>query len=140
MDQGTMSQSNELKIDHLGIAVRSLDQALLFYQQQLGFTVGLRERVDPEKVNVAMLPAGGPRIELLEATEPDSVIGRFIEKRGEGLHHVAVKVPDLSASVARLKAGGARLLNDPRPGAGGHLYVFVHPSSTGGVLLELIQE
>jgi methylmalonyl-CoA epimerase len=135
-----MTASNELKIDHLGIAVRSLDQALRFYEQQLGFTVGLRETVEHEKVKVAMLPAGGPRIELLEATEPDSVIGKFIEKRGEGLHHVAVKVPDLSSAVERLKAGGARLLNDPRPGAGGHLYVFVHPSSTGGVLLELIQE
>jgi methylmalonyl-CoA epimerase len=135
-----MTAVNEFKIDHLGVAVRSLDQALRFYEQQLGFTVSLRETVQQEKVNVAMLPAGGPRIELLEATEPDSVIGKFIEKRGEGLHHVAVKVPDLDATVERLKAGGARLLNDPRPGAGGHLYVFVHPSSTGGVLLELIQE
>jgi methylmalonyl-CoA epimerase len=96
--------------------------------------------VEQEKVNVAMLPAGGPRIELLEATTPDSVIARFIEKRGEGLHHVAILVPDLTATVERLKTQGARLLNDPRPGAGGHLYVFVHPSSTGGVLLELIQE
>ena len=135
-----MAGSNEFKIDHLGIAVRSLDAALQFYERQLGFPVGLRETVAEEKVNVAMLPAGGPRIELLEATEPDSVIAKFIEKRGEGLHHVAVKVPDLNATVQRLKAGGARLLNDPRPGAGGHLYVFVHPSSTGGVLLELIQE
>ena len=135
-----MTPANDLKIDHLGVAVRSLDQALRFYQQQLGFSVSLRETVEHEKVNVAMLPAGGPRIELLEATDPDSVVGKFIEKRGEGLHHVAVKVPDLNATVERLKAGGARLLNDPRPGAGGHLYVFVHPSSTGGVLLELIQE
>ena len=87
-----------------------------------------------------MLPAGDSRIELLEATGPDSVIAKFIEKRGEGLHHVAVKVPDLVSTVARLKQNGTRLLNDPRPGAGGHLYVFVHPSSTGGVLLELIQE
>jgi len=124
----------------LGIAVRSLDAALEFYSQQLGFPVALRETVEQERVNVAMLPAGGPRIELLEATGPDSVIAKFIEKRGEGLHHVAVKVPDLTATVERLKSGGARLLNDPRPGAGGHLYVFVHPSSTGGVLLELIQE
>jgi len=124
----------------LGIAVRSLDAALEFYSQQLGFSVALRETVEQERVNVAMLPAGGPRIELLEATGPDSVIAKFIEKRGEGLHHVAVKVPDLTATVERLKSGGARLLNDPRPGAGGHLYVFVHPSSTGGVLLELIQE
>jgi len=135
-----MAGSNELRIDHLGIAVRSLETALQFYERELGFSVSLRETVEHEKVNVAMLPAGGPRIELLEATDPDSVIGKFIEKRGEGLHHVAVKVPDLAAAVQRLKSSGARLLNDPRPGAGGHLYVFVHPSSTGGVLLELIQE
>src|SRR5271168_3018846 len=135
-----MAGSNELRIDHLGIAVRSLDDALAFYETQLGFSVGLRETVEQEKVNVAMLPAGGPRIELLEATGPDSVIAKFIEKRGEGIHHVALKVADLAATVQRLKSQGARLLNDPRPGAGGHLYVFVHPSSTGGVLLELIQE
>jgi LAO/AO transport system kinase len=132
--------SNEFEIDHLGIAVRSLDVALGFYEKQLGFSVDLRETVEQEKVNVAMLPAGGPHIELLEATGPDSVIAKFIEKRGEGLHHVAVKVPDLAATVQRLKAHGARLLNEPRAGAGGHLYVFVHPSSTGGVLLELIQQ
>jgi methylmalonyl-CoA epimerase len=132
--------SNQFQIDHLGIAVRSLDAALQFYEHQLGFIVTLRETVEQEKVKVAMLPAGGPRIELLEATEPDSVIAKFIEKRGEGIHHVAIKVPDLTATVHRLKTQGARLLNDPRPGAGGHLYVFVHPSSTGGVLLELIQQ
>ena len=135
-----VSGSNKFEIDHLGIAVRSLDTALSFYEEQLGFSVSLRETVEREKVNVAMLPAGGPRIELLEASEPDSVIAKFIEKRGEGLHHVAVKVADLNATVERLKAQGARLLNEPRAGAGGHLYVFVHPSSTGGVLLELIQK
>jgi methylmalonyl-CoA epimerase len=135
-----MAGSNSFKIDHLGIAVRSLDAALQFYEQQLGLQVSLRETVATEKVNVAMLPLGDPRIELLEATEPDSVIGKFVDKRGEGLHHVAIKVPDLNATVDRLKTSGARLLNDPRRGAGGHLYVFVHPSSTGGVLLELIQE
>lgn len=135
-----MAGSNKFSIDHLGVAVRSLDAALDFYEKQLGFAVGLRETVEQERVNVAMLPAGGSRIELLEATGPDSVIAKFIEKRGEGLHHIAVKVPDLSATVERLKSCGARLLNEPRPGAGGHLYVFVHPSSTGGVLLELIQE
>jgi len=129
-----------MRIDHLGIAVSSLEKALAFYEQQLGLSVSLRETVEQEKVKVAMLPAGDSRIELLEATGPDSVIAKFIEKRGEGLHHVALKVPDLVATVARLKTNGARLLNDPRPGAGGHLYVFVHPSSTGGVLLELIQE
>ncbi len=108
--------SSQFEIDHLGIAVRSLDAALEFYEKQLGFPVGLRETVEQEKVNVAMLPAGGPRIELLEATGPDSVIAKFIEKRGEGLHHVALKVPDLAATVERLKAHGARLLNEPRAG------------------------
>lgn len=135
-----MAGSNEFKIDHLGIAVRSLDAALDFYERQLGFSAGARETVEQEKVNVAMLPAGGPRIELLEATAPDSVVAKFIEKRGEGIHHVALKVPDLGTIVDRLKSQGARLLNEPRPGAGGHVYVFVHPASTGGVLLELIQE
>ncbi len=129
-----------MKIDHLGIAVKSLDESLMFYRDQLGLEVSLRETIDKEKVNVAMLPLGEPRIELLEPTQPDSVIGKFIEKRGEGLHHIAVRVPDLNASVEKLRASGARLLNEPREGAGGHLYVFVHPSSTGGVLLELIQE
>jgi methylmalonyl-CoA epimerase len=128
-----------VKIDHLGIAVRSLDRALTFYRDQLGLDVAMRETVPLEKVNVAMLPVGEPRIELLEPSEADSVIGKFLDKRGEGLHHVAVRVPDLSAAVERLRASGARLLNEPRAGAGGHLYVFVHPASTGGVLLELIQ-
>src|SRR5271163_2463934 len=118
-------------IDHLGIAVRSIDGALQFYRDQLGLEVSLRETVEPEKVNVAMLALGDPRIELLEPTEPDSVIGKFLDKRGEGLHHIAIRVPDLSASVEKLRASGARLLNEPRQGAGGHLYVFVHPSSTG---------
>ena len=126
-------------LDHLGIAVRSLDQALQFYEAQLGLHVAMRQPVVQEKVNVAMLPLGEPRIELLEPTEPDSVIAKFIEKRGEGLHHVALKVPDLSNAVERLRSAGARIMNDPRPGAGGHLYVFVHPASTGGILLELIQ-
>lgn len=135
-----MAGSNTFKIDHLGIAVRSLEAALGFYERQLGFPAAHRETVEIEKVHVAMLAAGESRIELLEAAAADSVIAKFIDKRGEGLHHVALKVPDLNAAVARLKESGAKLLNDPRPGAGGHLYVFVHPSSTGGVLLELIQE
>lgn len=134
-----MTGLNGFKIDHLGIAVRSLDQALRFYRDQLGLEVVMRESVAQEKVNVAMLPVGEPRIELLEPSEADSVIGKFLDKRGEGLHHVALKVPDLNAAVEKFRASGARLLNEPRSGAGGHLYVFVHPSSTGGVLLELIQ-
>ncbi len=129
----------EFEIDHLGIAVRSLDEALAFYSDQLGMAVSMRETVAAEQVNVAMLPAGGPRIELLEPLQADSVIGKFLEKHGPGMHHVAMKVSNLTETVARLQAGGARLMNEPRRGAGGHLYVFVHPASAGGVLLELIQ-
>jgi GTPase len=130
----------EFAIDHLGIAVKSIEAALGFYEGQLGMQVALRENVPQEKVNVAMLPAGGPRLELLEPVEADSVVGRFLARRGEGLHHVALRVPDLNAAVERLRAAGARLLGEPQIGAGGHRYVFVHPSSTGGVLLELIEE
>ena len=124
------------EINHLGIAVKSIDTALAFYETQLGMAPR-RETVAHEKVHVAMLPA---RIELLEAAEPDSSIAKFIEKRGEGLHHIALSVPDLPALIARLTAAGTRILGVPQRGAGGHLYVFVHPSSTGGVLLELVQK
>jgi LAO/AO transport system kinase len=126
-------------IDHLGIAVQSLEDSIRFYES-LGLAVAHRESVTTEKVDVAMLPVGESRIELLQASSPDSPIAKFLEKRGPGLHHVAMRVPDLNAAVAGLKANGARLLNEPRAGAGGHIYVFVHPASTGGVLLELIQE
>ncbi len=127
-------------IDHLGIAVRSLDEALPFYESQIGLPVLSRETVEHEKVKVAMLPAGASRIELLEPLDPSSTIAKFLEKRGPGLHHVAMKVPDLHVTVNRLAAAGVRLLGAPQRGAGGHLYVFVHPSATGGVLWELIQE
>lgn len=132
------------EIDHVGIAVRSLDESLRFYQETLGMPVSGREIVEAEQVAVAMLPAGsGPgasRIELLEATGESSRIAKFVEKRGPGLHHIALRVDDLAAAVERLQNSGAKLLNEPRRGAGGHIYVFVHPSSTGGVLLELIQK
>jgi GTPase len=128
-----------ISIDHLGIAVNALDEALRFYQS-IGLAVEHRETVEAERVHVAILPAGESRIELLEPSAPDSPISKFLEKRGPGLHHVALRVPDLGAAVERLRVSGARLLNEPRTGAGGHLYVFVHPGSTGGVLLELIQE
>ncbi len=127
-------------IDHLGIAVKSLVQARKFYEQ-LGLEVASEEEVPHEKVRVAMVPLGESRIELLEATSPDSVIAKFLEKRGEGLHHVALHVPDLEKAVARLKENGARLISDEiKVGAGGHRYVFVHPSSAGGVLVELVQD
>ncbi len=127
------------RIDHLGIAVNSLDEALAFYEN-IGLRENHRETVEAEKVRVSMLPAGDSRIELLEPSTSDSTVASFLEKRGPGLHHVALRVPDLHAAVERLRASGARLLNEPRTGAGGHRYVFVHPASTGGVLLELIQE
>ena len=126
-------------IDHLGIAVNSIEAAVGLYQS-LGLSVAQKEIVATEKVSVAMLPAGDSRIELLEPAAPDSPISKFLEKRGPGLHHIALRVPDLGAALERLRASGARLLNEPRTGAGGHSYVFVHPASTGGVLLELIQE
>jgi LAO/AO transport system kinase len=126
-------------IDHIGIAVRSLAEALPFYESQLSMIVSSRETVEPEKVRVAMLPAGDSRIELLEPLNADSTIAKFLEKRGPGLHHVALRVPDLGAVVARLEKAGVRLLGAPRQGAGGHTYVFVHPAGTGGVLWELIQ-
>ncbi len=125
-------------IDHLGIAVGALEPAIAFYQA-LGLRVEHRETIAAEKVNVAILPSGDSRIELLEPSAPDSPIAKFLEKRGPGLHHVALRVPDLNAALERLAASGARILNAPRVGAGGHTYVFVHPASAGGVLLELIQ-
>ena len=128
------------EIDHIGIAVRSIDATLAFYQDALGVDPGPRIVVEHEKVEVAMLPLDGPRFELLEATSDDSVIAKFIEKRGEGLHHVALRVPDLAAAVERIKARGARLVKDRiQKGAEGYKYVFVHPGAAGGVLLELIE-
>jgi LAO/AO transport system kinase len=128
------------EVDHIGVAVRSLEEALPFYSAHLGLPILARETVSQEKVNVAMLPAGDARIELLEAAAADSTIAKFIESRGPGLHHIAMRVPDLHATARRLESVGVRLLGTPRRGAGGHLYVFVHPASTGGVLWELIQE
>jgi methylmalonyl-CoA epimerase len=128
-----------LQIDHLGIAVKSLSTAKAIYEK-LGLSVSPEETVEPEQVRLVMVPVGDSRLELLEATSPDSTIAKFIAKRGEGLHHVCLKVPDLVAMVERLKKDGVRLVSDEiKTGAGGHGYVFVHPSSTGGVLLELVE-
>jgi methylmalonyl-CoA epimerase len=128
------------EIDHLGIAVKSLAQAKKFYEQ-LGLKPMPEETVEAEQVRLSMVPIGECRIELLEPTSPDSPIGKFLAKRGEGLHHVALHVDDLSGTVERLKASGTRLISDEiKVGAGGHLYVFVHPSSAGGVLLELVED
>jgi methylmalonyl-CoA epimerase len=126
------------KIDHLGIAVKSLATAKGIYQK-LGLPISEEETVEQEKVRLVMVPVGESRLELLEATSEDSTIARFIAKRGEGLHHVCMRVPDLPAAVAKLKQDGVRLISDEiKIGAGGHRYVFVHPQSAGGVLLELV--
>ncbi len=128
------------EIDHLGIAVKSLAQAKTFYQN-LGMQVMPEETVTQEKVRLAMVPLGKSRIELLEPLSDDSPIAKFLAKRGEGLHHVSLRVDNLASTVENLKKSGVRLINEQiQVGAGGHLYVFVHPSSAGGVLLELCEE
>ena len=126
-------------VDHIGIAVRSLASAKAIYEK-LGLEISPEETVTAEKVRLVMIPVGQTRLELLEATDEQSTIAKFIAKRGEGLHHVCLRVPDLAAAVARLKADGVRLVSEEiKTGAGSHRYVFVHPQSTGGVLLELVE-
>src|SRR6266498_618253 len=127
------------KLDHLGIAVKSLASAKGIYEK-LGLTISPEETVPAEHVRVVMVPVGDTRLELLEATIEDSAIAKFIAKRGQGLHHVCLRVPDLLTAVQKLKADGVRLISDGiKTGAGGHRYVFVHPQSSGGVLLELVE-
>ena len=124
------------KIDHIGIAVKSLAVSKAIYEK-LGLSISPEETVEQEQVRLVMVAVGESRLELLEATSDGSTIAKFIAKRGEGLHHVSLQVPNLPAAVARLKEDGVRLVSDEiKTGAGGHKYVFVHPSSTGGVLLE----
>lgn len=127
------------QIDHLGVAVKSLQSAKAIYEK-LGLSISPEETVDQEQVRLVMIPVGESRLELLEATSESSAIAKFIAKRGEGLHHVCLKVSDLPATVDRLKQDGVRLVSEEiKIGAGGHRYVFVHPSSAGGVLLELVE-
>lgn len=129
-----------MKIDHLGIAVEDLASARAFYEA-LGLRVAREEIVEHEQVRTAMIPVGESRIELLEPLREDSAIGKFLKKRGAGLHHVALRVDDIQATMTALKKQGARLVSEEvRTGVGGHLYFFVHPESTGGVLLEICQD
>jgi len=129
-----------MKINHLGIATKGIDEALMFWSDALGLENVHTEVVEDQKVRVAMLPVGESRIELLEPTSDDSPISKFLEKRGGGIHHIAVEVDDIKTSLAILKQKGMRLIDEsPRIGAEGCLVAFVHPSSTNGVLLELVQ-
>jgi len=129
-----------MKVDHIGIATHKLDEALALWRDTLGLRVDFTEEVTEQGVRVAMLPVGESHIELLEPLSKTSPVGKFLEKRGPGIHHIAVRVTDIRASLADLKEKGTRLIDEtPRTGAGGCLVAFVHPSSANGVLLELVQ-
>jgi methylmalonyl-CoA/ethylmalonyl-CoA epimerase len=130
-----------MKIDHLGIATKGIEEALRFWQDALGLENVHTETVEDQKVRVAMLPIGESRIELLEPTADDSPISKFLEKRGGGIHHIAIEVPDIRAALEKLRSEGARLIDEePKIGAEGCLVAFVHPVASGGVLLELVQK
>ena len=128
------------KINHIGIAVHSLDASIPFYRDHLGMTFEGTEVVADQKVKVAFLQVGESRIELLEATSEDSPVAKFIEKKGEGIHHIAYEVEDVEKAIAGMKDSGARMIDEtPRKGAHNSLIAFVHPKASGGVLTELCQ-
>src|SRR5215467_12527274 len=129
-----------MQIDHIGIAVKSLAEAVRVYEQAMGLEVSGYDQVDDQGVRVAMLPVGDSRIELLEPITPGSPIEKFMAKRGEGIHHIAVRVENIEQALERLKKSGARLIDSvPRRGAHNTRTAFIHPSSTHGVLLELVE-
>lgn len=129
-----------MTIDHIGIAVRSIDEALGLYRDALGLDPVSRTVVEHERVEAAVLPTGGGRIELLQPTSDDSVIARFLRRRGQGVHHVALRVDNLEEAIETLRTSGRRLVTDRiQIGAEGYRYVFVHPGSAGGLLLELVE-
>lgn len=131
---------NTTVIDHIGIAVNSIDKSLAFWETTLGVKCTGVETVADQKVKTAFLPIKESEVELLEATDPESPIAKFIEKKGEGIHHLAIQVDDLAGALAELKAKGVRLIDEtPRKGAGSALIAFIHPKATGGILLELSQ-
>ncbi len=127
-----------LKVDHIGIAVKDLEQAKKFYTEMLGMEAMGEETVEQQKVRVCFIPCGDSEVELLESTSPDGPIAKFIEKNGEGIQHLALRVDNIENALADLKAKGVRLIDEtPRYGAGGASIAFVHPKATGGILLEL---
>ncbi len=134
-------KSETSRIAHIGIAVENLELSLKLYRDTLGLPLHGRHSVEQDRVNVAFLPIGDTEIELLEAADPESPVARFIARNGEGIHHVALEVEDIDASLQSMRASGYRLIDEtPRPGAGGIRVAFVHPKSTGGVLLELCEK
>jgi methylmalonyl-CoA/ethylmalonyl-CoA epimerase len=125
-------------VDHIGIAVKSIEDAKKFWEGTLGIVCTGVEEVEEQKVKTAFFPLKDTEVELLEGTSPDSTVSRFIEKRGEGIHHLAIRVANLERALAELKEKGIRLIDEkPRKGAGGTRIAFIHPSATGGILLEL---
>ncbi|HEX4566665.1 MAG TPA: methylmalonyl-CoA epimerase [Vicinamibacterales bacterium] len=131
----------KVTLDHVGIAVADLREALAFYRDALGLDIETPEEVASQRVRAHFIPAGEATLELLEATAADSPIARYVAKRGPGLHHITLRVDDIRAALAQLKAKGVRLIDaDPREGAHGSLVAFIHPSSAHGVLVELKQE
>lgn len=129
-----------LKIDHLGIAVNSIDEGKSFWSDVLGLAFEGAETVEEQKVTTAFFPVGESEVELLESTSPDGPVAKYIEKRGQGVQHIAFRVEDIDAALAELKAKGIQLIDQqPRHGAGGAKIAFLHPKATGGVLVELCQ-
>lgn len=127
-------------IDHIGIATNSIKEGARFYTDALGLTKTGTEEVVEQKVRTAFLPTGESELELLESTDSEGAIAKYIAKNGEGIQHIALRVDNLEAALAELKAKGVRLIDEkPRRGAGGAMIAFIHPKSTGGVLLELCQ-
>ncbi|MBW2554116.1 MAG: methylmalonyl-CoA epimerase [Deltaproteobacteria bacterium] len=126
------------KLDHIGIAVKNMDEALAFYRDTLGLSSVGEEVIDEQKVKVAFLPLGDTELELLESTSPDGPVAKFIEKRGEGIQHVALRVENIEEALKELKEKGFRLIDQqPRYGAGNAKIAFLHPKATGGILLEI---
>lgn len=130
-----------LHVDHIGVAVRGIDDGRRFWEEILGLPFEGEETVAEQKVTTAFFPVGESEVELLEATDPDSPVGRYLEKRGEGVHHIAFRVEDIDAALLELKAKGIRLIDEiPRMGAGGARIAFIHPKETQGVLVELCEK
>jgi len=129
-----------MQIHHIAIVVKDLDAALAFYRDALGIEVSERRKVPTEGVEIAFLPIGDSELELLEPLEPENSIGRFLDKRGEGIHHVCILVEDIAAAVTRMEDEGAQMATEVRSHPDGTRYAFVHPKSTHGVLMELYEK